>query len=159
MCTPQCYQHRQCIVGLLQSLRLKKNEHLVIHPVCNVRFSSSVIHVPGVNDIQSTAGSAGQNLAQISRQINSSQVQWSGSRPPFSGQVRVTLHSIFFYLSFQFCSQMYFSIDLPYTVLFHTSTGLWIPCYPFSHYGCNNALICFKESIKWQSIRCIDVTI
>ncbi|TSK53829.1 Aryl hydrocarbon receptor nuclear translocator 2 [Bagarius yarrelli] len=48
--------------------------------------TSSVIHVPGVNDIQSSAGSAGQNLAQISRQINSSQVQWSGSRPPFSGQ-------------------------------------------------------------------------
>uniref|UniRef100_A0A8C2JF45 Aryl hydrocarbon receptor nuclear translocator 2 n=1 Tax=Cyprinus carpio TaxID=7962 RepID=A0A8C2JF45_CYPCA len=51
-------------------------------------FSSSVIHVPGVNDIQSTAGSAGQNLTQISRQINASQVSWTGSRPPFSSQVR-----------------------------------------------------------------------
>ncbi|XP_052000392.1 aryl hydrocarbon receptor nuclear translocator 2 isoform X4 [Xyrauchen texanus] len=49
-------------------------------------FSSSVIHVPGVNDIQSTAGSAGQNLTQISRQINTGQVSWTGSRPPFSGQ-------------------------------------------------------------------------
>ncbi|KAG1971491.1 aryl hydrocarbon receptor nuclear translocator [Pimephales promelas] len=49
-------------------------------------FGSSVIHVPGVNDIQSTAGSAGQNLTQISRQINASQVSWTGSRPPFSGQ-------------------------------------------------------------------------
>uniref|UniRef100_A0AAY4EH41 Aryl hydrocarbon receptor nuclear translocator 2 n=1 Tax=Denticeps clupeoides TaxID=299321 RepID=A0AAY4EH41_9TELE len=48
-------------------------------------FSSSVIHVPGVNDIQPSA-SAGQNLAQISRQLNPSQVSWSGSRPPFSGQ-------------------------------------------------------------------------
>uniref|UniRef100_A0AAR2LHK3 Aryl hydrocarbon receptor nuclear translocator 2 n=1 Tax=Pygocentrus nattereri TaxID=42514 RepID=A0AAR2LHK3_PYGNA len=51
-------------------------------------FSSSVIHVPGVNDIQSSAGSAGQNLAQISRQLNPGQVSWTGSRPPFSGQVR-----------------------------------------------------------------------
>uniref|UniRef100_A0A672SGN2 Aryl hydrocarbon receptor nuclear translocator 2 n=1 Tax=Sinocyclocheilus grahami TaxID=75366 RepID=A0A672SGN2_SINGR len=49
-------------------------------------FSSSVIHVPGVNDIQSTAGSAGQNLTQISRQINAGQVSWTGSRPPFPGQ-------------------------------------------------------------------------
>ncbi|XP_064192679.1 aryl hydrocarbon receptor nuclear translocator 2 isoform X2 [Anguilla rostrata] len=48
-------------------------------------FSSSVIHVPGVNDIQPSA-TAGQNLAQISRQLNPSQVAWSGSRPPFSGQ-------------------------------------------------------------------------
>ncbi len=53
-----------------------------------VSFSSSVIHVPGVNDIQSTAGSAGQNLTQISRQINAGQVSWTGSRPPFSSQVR-----------------------------------------------------------------------
>ncbi|KAG5849045.1 hypothetical protein ANANG_G00105890 [Anguilla anguilla] len=44
-------------------------------------FSSSVIHVPGVNDIQPSA-TAGQNLAQISRQLNPSQVAWSGSRPP-----------------------------------------------------------------------------
>uniref|UniRef100_A0A8C1Q4G6 Aryl hydrocarbon receptor nuclear translocator 2 n=1 Tax=Cyprinus carpio TaxID=7962 RepID=A0A8C1Q4G6_CYPCA len=49
-------------------------------------FGSSVIHVPGVNDIQSTAGSAGQNLTQISRQINTGQVSWTGSRPPFSSQ-------------------------------------------------------------------------
>ncbi|XP_059383363.1 aryl hydrocarbon receptor nuclear translocator 2 isoform X5 [Carassius carassius] len=49
-------------------------------------FGSSVIHVPGVNDIQSTAGSAGQNLTQISRQINAGQVSWTGSRPPFSSQ-------------------------------------------------------------------------
>ncbi|XP_048118684.1 aryl hydrocarbon receptor nuclear translocator 2 isoform X1 [Alosa alosa] len=48
-------------------------------------FSSSVIHVPGVNDIQPSA-SAGQNLAQISRQLNPGQVSWTGSRPPFSGQ-------------------------------------------------------------------------
>lgn len=77
--------------------------------VC-VSFSSSVIHVPGVNDIQSSASSAGQNLAQISRQINSSQVQWSGSRPPFSGQVRVRLHSVLFYF--------------PVFVLFHHHTSL-----------------------------------
>uniref|UniRef100_A0A8C1TX01 Aryl hydrocarbon receptor nuclear translocator 2 n=1 Tax=Cyprinus carpio TaxID=7962 RepID=A0A8C1TX01_CYPCA len=51
-------------------------------------FGSSVIHVPGVNDIQSTAASAGQNLTQISRQINAGQVSWTGSRPPFSSQVR-----------------------------------------------------------------------
>ncbi|XP_057194356.1 aryl hydrocarbon receptor nuclear translocator 2 isoform X3 [Triplophysa rosa] len=49
-------------------------------------FGSSVIHVPGVSDIQSTAGSGGQNLSQISRQINTGQVSWTGSRPPFSGQ-------------------------------------------------------------------------
>uniref|UniRef100_A0AAX7SUW2 Aryl hydrocarbon receptor nuclear translocator 2 n=1 Tax=Astatotilapia calliptera TaxID=8154 RepID=A0AAX7SUW2_ASTCA len=46
---------------------------------------SSVIHVPGVNDIQ-PSGSANQNLAQISRQLNPGQVAWSGNRPPFSGQ-------------------------------------------------------------------------
>ncbi|KAG8145104.1 hypothetical protein E2320_013475 [Naja naja] len=48
-------------------------------------FSSSVVHVPGVNDIQSSS-STGQNLSQISRQLNQSQVAWTGSRPPFSGQ-------------------------------------------------------------------------
>ncbi|XP_049573394.1 aryl hydrocarbon receptor nuclear translocator 2 isoform X2 [Syngnathus scovelli] len=48
-------------------------------------FSSSVIHVPGVNDIQPSS-SSNQNLAQISRQINPGQVAWSGNRPPFSGQ-------------------------------------------------------------------------
>uniref|UniRef100_A0A8D3C4U5 Aryl hydrocarbon receptor nuclear translocator 2 n=1 Tax=Scophthalmus maximus TaxID=52904 RepID=A0A8D3C4U5_SCOMX len=49
-------------------------------------FSSSVIHVPSVNDIQ-PSGSSNQNLAQISRQLNPGQVAWSGNRPPFSGQV------------------------------------------------------------------------
>ncbi|XP_041639617.1 aryl hydrocarbon receptor nuclear translocator 2 isoform X1 [Cheilinus undulatus] len=48
-------------------------------------FSSSVIHVPGVNDIQQS-GSSNQNLAQITRQLNPGQVAWSGNRPPFSGQ-------------------------------------------------------------------------
>ncbi|XP_075867573.1 aryl hydrocarbon receptor nuclear translocator 2 isoform X4 [Nelusetta ayraudi] len=48
-------------------------------------FSSSVIHVPNVNDIQ-PSGSSNQNLAQISRQLNPGQVAWSGNRPPFSGQ-------------------------------------------------------------------------
>uniref|UniRef100_UPI0037E92B2A aryl hydrocarbon receptor nuclear translocator 2 n=1 Tax=Semicossyphus pulcher TaxID=241346 RepID=UPI0037E92B2A len=48
-------------------------------------FSSSVIHVPGVNDIQQTS-SSNQNLAQINRQLNQGQVAWSGNRPPFSGQ-------------------------------------------------------------------------
>lgn len=48
-------------------------------------FGSSVIHVPGVNDIQ-PSGSSNQNLAQISRQLNPGQVAWSGNRPPFSGQ-------------------------------------------------------------------------
>ncbi|XP_059383336.1 aryl hydrocarbon receptor nuclear translocator 2 isoform X2 [Carassius carassius] len=56
-------------------------------------FSSSVIHVPGVNDIQSTAGSAGQNLTQISRQINAGQVSWTGSRPPFSSQQQIPAQS------------------------------------------------------------------
>uniref|UniRef100_A0A8C9TZH7 Aryl hydrocarbon receptor nuclear translocator 2 n=1 Tax=Scleropages formosus TaxID=113540 RepID=A0A8C9TZH7_SCLFO len=42
----------------------------------------SVLHM---NDIQPSS-SAGQNLAQISRQLNPSQVAWTGSRPPFSGQ-------------------------------------------------------------------------
>ncbi|XP_051776392.1 aryl hydrocarbon receptor nuclear translocator 2 isoform X2 [Erpetoichthys calabaricus] len=49
-------------------------------------FSSSVIHVPGVNDIQPSSSAGGQNLAQISRQLNPGQVPWTGSRPPFSGQ-------------------------------------------------------------------------
>ncbi|XP_077374401.1 aryl hydrocarbon receptor nuclear translocator 2 isoform X2 [Festucalex cinctus] len=48
-------------------------------------FGSSVIHVPGVNDIQPSSSSS-QNLAQISRQLNPGQVAWSGNRPPFSGQ-------------------------------------------------------------------------
>uniref|UniRef100_A0A8C2J5S0 Aryl hydrocarbon receptor nuclear translocator 2 n=1 Tax=Cyprinus carpio TaxID=7962 RepID=A0A8C2J5S0_CYPCA len=56
-------------------------------------FGSSVIHVPGVNDIQSTAGSAGQNLTQISRQINAGQVSWTGSRPPFSSQQQIPTQS------------------------------------------------------------------
>uniref|UniRef100_A0A667WQW8 Aryl hydrocarbon receptor nuclear translocator 2 n=1 Tax=Myripristis murdjan TaxID=586833 RepID=A0A667WQW8_9TELE len=52
----------------------------------SIFYSSSVIHVPGVNDIQ-PSGSSNQNLAQISRQLNPGQVAWSGNRPPFSGQV------------------------------------------------------------------------
>lgn len=56
-------------------------------------FGSSVIHVPGVNDIQSTAGSAGQNLTQISRQINAGQVSWTGNRPPFSSQQQIPTQS------------------------------------------------------------------
>ncbi|XP_029808178.1 aryl hydrocarbon receptor nuclear translocator 2 [Suricata suricatta] len=48
-------------------------------------FSSSVVHVPGVNDIQSSS-STGQNMSQISRQLSQSQVAWTGSRPPFPGQ-------------------------------------------------------------------------
>nr|XP_033776463.1 aryl hydrocarbon receptor nuclear translocator 2 isoform X1 [Geotrypetes seraphini] len=48
-------------------------------------FSSSVVHVPSVNDIQSSS-STGQNMNQISRQINANQVAWTGSRPPFAGQ-------------------------------------------------------------------------
>uniref|UniRef100_A0A674MAK3 Aryl hydrocarbon receptor nuclear translocator 2 n=2 Tax=Tetraodontidae TaxID=31031 RepID=A0A674MAK3_TAKRU len=50
-------------------------------------FGSSVIHVPAVNEIQAS-GSSNQNLAQITRQLNSNQVAWSGNRPPFSGQVQ-----------------------------------------------------------------------
>ncbi|XP_032392441.1 aryl hydrocarbon receptor nuclear translocator 2 [Etheostoma spectabile] len=57
-------------------------------------FSSSVIHVPGVNDIQ-PSGSSNQNLAQISRQLNPGQVAWSGNRPPFSGQPSKTQSSPF----------------------------------------------------------------
>uniref|UniRef100_A0A8C8YLE3 Aryl hydrocarbon receptor nuclear translocator 2 n=1 Tax=Prolemur simus TaxID=1328070 RepID=A0A8C8YLE3_PROSS len=55
-------------------------------------FSSSVVHVPGVNDIPSSS-SAGQNMSQISRQLNQSQVAWTGSRPPFPGQVWVSERS------------------------------------------------------------------
>ncbi|KAA8585659.1 hypothetical protein FQN60_004353, partial [Etheostoma spectabile] len=55
---------------------------------------SSVIHVPGVNDIQ-PSGSSNQNLAQISRQLNPGQVAWSGNRPPFSGQPSKTQSSPF----------------------------------------------------------------
>ncbi|KAE8618172.1 hypothetical protein XENTR_v10009297 [Xenopus tropicalis] len=47
-------------------------------------FSSSVVHVTGVNEIQSPSAT-GQNLTQISRQMNAGQV-WTGSRPPFQGQ-------------------------------------------------------------------------
>uniref|UniRef100_A0A8C2ZSS7 Aryl hydrocarbon receptor nuclear translocator 2 n=1 Tax=Cyclopterus lumpus TaxID=8103 RepID=A0A8C2ZSS7_CYCLU len=56
------------------------------HAGKSFRYISSVIHVPGVNDIQ-PSGSTNQNLAQISRQLNPGQVAWSGNRPPFSGQV------------------------------------------------------------------------
>uniref|UniRef100_A0A672SGP1 Aryl hydrocarbon receptor nuclear translocator 2 n=1 Tax=Sinocyclocheilus grahami TaxID=75366 RepID=A0A672SGP1_SINGR len=62
--------------------------NVITKPAHVCQLDSSVIHVPGVNDIQSTAGSAGQNLTQISRQINAGQVSWTGSRPPFPGQVR-----------------------------------------------------------------------
>uniref|UniRef100_A0A3Q1IAQ5 Aryl hydrocarbon receptor nuclear translocator 2 n=1 Tax=Anabas testudineus TaxID=64144 RepID=A0A3Q1IAQ5_ANATE len=57
-------------------------------------FSSSVIHVPSVNDIQ-PSGSSNQNLAQISRQLNTGQVAWSGNRPPFTGQSSKTQSSPF----------------------------------------------------------------
>ncbi|XP_055479179.1 aryl hydrocarbon receptor nuclear translocator 2 isoform X3 [Psammomys obesus] len=57
-------------------------------------FSSSVVHVPGVNDIQSSS-STGQNISQISRQLNQGQVAWTGSRPPFPGQPSKTQSSAF----------------------------------------------------------------
>ncbi|KAM9092121.1 aryl hydrocarbon receptor nuclear translocator 2 isoform 4-T4 [Megaptera novaeangliae] len=57
-------------------------------------FSSSVVHVPGVNDIQSSS-STSQNMSQISRQLNQSQVAWTGSRPPFPGQSSKTQSSPF----------------------------------------------------------------
>nr|XP_044616370.1 aryl hydrocarbon receptor nuclear translocator 2 isoform X4 [Equus asinus] len=57
-------------------------------------FSSSVVHVPGVNDIQSSS-STGQNMSQISRQLNQGQVAWTGSRPPFPGQSSKTQSSPF----------------------------------------------------------------
>eukprot|EP00069_Balaena_mysticetus_P012405 bmy_07510T0 len=56
-------------------------------------FSSSVVHVPGVNDIQSSS-STSQNMSQISRQLNQSQVAWTGSRPPFPGQVWVSVRAL-----------------------------------------------------------------
>uniref|UniRef100_A0A8C9T1A5 Aryl hydrocarbon receptor nuclear translocator 2 n=1 Tax=Scleropages formosus TaxID=113540 RepID=A0A8C9T1A5_SCLFO len=71
---------------------------------------SSVIHVPGVNDIQPSS-SAGQNLAQISRQLNPSQVAWTGSRPPFSGQVRI--QDFFFVLKGSPAVQLSFSLPVP----------------------------------------------
>lgn len=49
--------------------------------------SSPVVHVPGVNDMQSPSP-AGQSMSQISRQLSQSQAAWAGSRPPFPGQVR-----------------------------------------------------------------------
>ncbi|KAJ8778265.1 hypothetical protein J1605_013764 [Eschrichtius robustus] len=55
---------------------------------------SSVVHVPGVNDIQSSS-STSQNMSQISRQLNQSQVAWTGSRPPFPGQSSKTQSSPF----------------------------------------------------------------
>ena len=55
--------------------------------------SSSVVHVPGVNDIQSSS-STSQNMSQISRQLNQSQVAWTGSRPPFPGQVWVSVRAL-----------------------------------------------------------------
>lgn len=55
--------------------------------------SSSVVHVPGVNDIQSSS-STSQNMSQISRQLNQSQVAWAGSRPPFPGQVWVSVRAL-----------------------------------------------------------------
>ncbi|XP_024905867.1 aryl hydrocarbon receptor nuclear translocator 2 isoform X2 [Pteropus alecto] len=48
-------------------------------------FSSPVVHVPGVNDMQSPSP-AGQSMSQISRQLSQSQAAWAGSRPPFPGQ-------------------------------------------------------------------------
>lgn len=65
------FVHRECIL---------QTRH------CFCSFSSSVVHVPGVNDIQSSS-STGQNLTQISRQLNQGQVAWTGNRPPFPGQV------------------------------------------------------------------------
>lgn len=41
-----------------------------------------------MNDIPSSS-SSGQNMSQISRQLNQSQVAWTGGRPPFPGQVGV----------------------------------------------------------------------
>uniref|UniRef100_A0A672P7X1 Aryl hydrocarbon receptor nuclear translocator 2-like n=1 Tax=Sinocyclocheilus grahami TaxID=75366 RepID=A0A672P7X1_SINGR len=85
----QQFSHAKSQKKLLIQYRSKVwvQVHIMFVCVCVcVCFSSSVIHVPGVNDIQSTAGSAGQNMTQISRQINAGQVSWRGSRPPFSGQ-------------------------------------------------------------------------
>nr|KAF6409014.1 aryl hydrocarbon receptor nuclear translocator 2 [Rousettus aegyptiacus] len=48
-------------------------------------FSSPVVHVPGVNDMQAPSP-AGQSMSQISRQLSQSQAAWAGSRPPFPGQ-------------------------------------------------------------------------
>ncbi|XP_054997847.1 aryl hydrocarbon receptor nuclear translocator 2 isoform X2 [Sorex araneus] len=49
-------------------------------------FSSSVVHVPGVSDLPSSSSSS-QNMAQISRQLGQGQVAWTGTRPPFPGQL------------------------------------------------------------------------
>ncbi|XP_072554371.1 aryl hydrocarbon receptor nuclear translocator 2-like isoform X1 [Paramormyrops kingsleyae] len=48
-------------------------------------FGSSVIHVPGVSDIQASTPT-GQNLEQMSQEINPAPVTWTDSRPPFSSQ-------------------------------------------------------------------------
>lgn len=68
---------------------------------CLFSFSSSVVHVPGVNDIQSSS-STGQNLTQISRQLNQSQVAWTGNRPPFPGQVLIK--GVLFSCSLKVCN-------------------------------------------------------
>lgn len=67
---------------------------------CFCSCSSSVVHVPGVNDIQSSS-STGQNLTQISRQLNQSQVAWTGNRPPFPGQVLIK--GVLFSRSWKIC--------------------------------------------------------
>ncbi|XP_060035562.1 aryl hydrocarbon receptor nuclear translocator 2 isoform X2 [Erinaceus europaeus] len=49
-------------------------------------FSSSVVHVSSVSDLPASSSSS-QTMPQISRQLSQGQVAWTGSRPPFPGQL------------------------------------------------------------------------
>lgn len=90
--------HSFCIWGTVCALRIRPtNEALSVFRT----LSSSVVHVPGVNDIQSSS-STGQNLTQISRQLNQGQVAWTGNRPPFPGQVPIS--SALFSWSLKICT-------------------------------------------------------
>lgn len=106
---------------------------------CFCFFSSSVVHVPGVNDIQSSS-STGQNLTQISRQLNQSQVAWTGNRPPFPGQVLIK--AVLFSRSLEICNPSSFYKGITnsiYTV---------IKCTVFG----SQREICSSTSVPWQVI-------
>ncbi|MEJ1278083.1 hypothetical protein NN561_009002 [Cricetulus griseus] len=99
---PQVVKLKGQVLSVMYRFRTKNREWLLIrtssftfqnpysdeieYVICtNTNVNSSVVHVPGVNDIQSSS-STGQNISQISRQLNQGQVAWTGSRPPFPGQ-------------------------------------------------------------------------
>lgn len=99
-------------------------------------LSSSVVHVPGVNDIQSSS-STGQNLTQISRQLNQSQVAWTGNRPPFPGQVLIPRASFSWSLKISTLCAFYRSVSKPIYVI-----NLWLGRSCVSTLG--------WRSLEWQ---------